>query len=353
MALAALACLALLLNPAQVPQTNAEKLALYNHIRQCTVKVFSEFGDKHYHGTGVGYKRYGDFVMVITNSHVVAEDGATSPKLEVQPYSKTERVFLPAYALFDLKDDALFFDLAFLVVRDPAHRISIAEKGTNANWKSEPVYACGHPRDEEFLVDHGNVLSKSLAPKEARDRSWVVMHDALIEHGNSGGGLFDSAGKLVGINTWLVDEKYGMAIDLGPFADLFEFRATTVFAATSDWKVDSSVPAHTTVFFLGIGKWKPSPEWQECDPGGFSNGGENALDPKFNYGSLLAHVGGTINSLNHAPLGPEGKPVIYEDARTAKIGDEGGDISFRINCKSLAECSGSLTVFYMVAFTPK
>lgn len=348
MALATLACFALLLNPIQqVPQTNLDKLALYTRIRQSTVKVYSEFGDKRYHGTGVGYKRCGDFVMVITNSHVVAEDGGISPNVEVQPFSRTEKTRLPAYVLFEFKDDDYFFDLAFLIVRDPEFKITAAQRGLNTNWKKEPVYACGNPRQEEFLVDHGSVLPKTLAPKEAQKHSWVVVHDALIEHGNSGGGLFDSAGKLVGINTWLVDEKYGMAIDLDLFNDLFDFRYTAV-SAWEDWQQDASLAKGSSVFMLAVGKWKPRSDWDECTPGGFSDGGENSLLSEFNFGCLLAKLGDKTASFNKAHWGPNRTSVIYPDARIAEIKSGGGPLSFRINRQDFSAASGRLNVFYLI-----
>lgn len=351
MALATLICIALMGGAgAQEPKTNLEKLELYNRVRSCTVKVYSEFGDARYHGTGVAFKRYNDFVMIVTNSHVVAMDGGVSPKVSVKPYSKTGASTMPAYVVFEHKADDLFFDLAFLVVRDPTFSISIAGKSTDPDWKKKPIYACGNPRTEEFLVDDGVVLPSSAAPARATKFSYVVLHDALTEHGNSGGGLFDSTGKLVGINTWLYDEKVSMAIELGKFNDLFDFRALQVFADSNHWVKDATLPAGSSVFALAIGKWKCDPSWDAIDPGGYSGSSEKCIDPDFNYGSALMRLGDKTACFNRTHWGPNKSMVIYSDARTAQIKVSGGDLSFRMNDKEPADNYGQVYVFYLIMF---
>ncbi|HTQ10907.1 MAG TPA: serine protease, partial [Fimbriimonadaceae bacterium] len=266
---------------------------------------------------------------------------------EVQPFSRTEKARLPAYVLFEFKDDALFFDLAFLIVRDPDSKIAIAQRGLDYLWKEKPVYACGNPREEEFLVDHGSVLPKTLAPKEAQQFSYIVLHDALIEHGNSGGGLFDSEGKLVAINTWLVSEKYGMAIDLDVFDGLFDFRSTSV-SASDDWKEDATLASGSSVFMLAVGKWKPRSDWDECASGGFSNGSEDSLLGGFNFGALLGRAGDRTVAFDKTHWGPDKVPVDYPDARIAQMKEVGGPLSFRINRRDPSEASGRMDVFYLI-----
>src|SRR4051812_26168668 len=132
MMIATILCAALIGGSAlQEPNTNLGKLQLYDKVRSCSVKVYSEFGDDHYHGSGVAFKRYGQFVMIITNSHVVSIGGVSS-KVSVKPFNKAGGApILPAYVCFEHRAETLYFDLAFLVVRDPDHLISIAQRGTD------------------------------------------------------------------------------------------------------------------------------------------------------------------------------------------------------------------------------
>jgi hypothetical protein len=347
MAIATLLCATLLTGATlQEPQTNLEQLELYRRVRSCTVKVYTEFGSTQYHGTGVALKRYGDFVMIITSSHVVALDGI-SPRVSVKPYGGTP---LPAYVVFEHEADSIFLDLAFLVVRDSNRKIAIAEKGADADWRKKTVYSCGNPQNEEFLVDHGNVLPVANAPDEAQKCGWVVCHDALTEHGNSGGGLFDSEGKLVGINTWLYKDRITLAIDLDLFPSLFDIRVTTISANASNWVKDSSVPAGSSVYALAVGRWRCDPALDSIDPGGYSGSSQKRVVSGLNYGSALIKVGDRVACFNHAHSGPNGSSVIYSDARTAQVLANGGDVSLRINDNRANDNSGQVAVFYIVVY---
>lgn len=353
MALAPLACIALLASHSyQEPQDNNAKLKLYDHIRHCTVKVYADFGDVRYHGSGVGFKRYGEFVMVITNSHVIEKDNGISSKISVKSYSRSGGDTMPAYDLFNVRGDKEYFDLAFLIVRDPDRKIDVADRTTNPRWKEGTVYACGHPHEEEFLVDHGKILPKETW--STQKVPWLVLHDALIEHGNSGGGLFDAEGKLAAINTWLMDGKIGMSIDLDVFTDFFDFRATTVSATSSEWVRDTTLPSDTAIFVLAVGKWKCRSDWGSYSATGYEPDPERGLLPQLNFGCLLVRMGDTTVPCNKGKWGPgKTSTVTYDDASSCSIKQGGGDVSFRINDKDLSDNSGELTVFYVIVRTPK
>jgi hypothetical protein len=334
----------------QEPHTNLEKLGLYNRVRSCTVKVYSEFGSDHYHGTGVALKRFGDFVMIITSSHVVAMNGGVSPTVSVKPYDKARATTLPAYVVFENRADDFYFDLAFLVVRDPARTIAIAHRGADPDWKHKTVYSCGNPQTEEFLVDHGSVLPATAGPPEAAKFGWVVCHDALTEHGNSGGGLFDDEGKLVAINTWLYDDKVSMAIDIDVFDDLFDFRAATIPATSDEWMKDAMVPHGSSVYALAVGRWKCDPRLPSIDPGGYAGCADRCAVQGFNYGGAMMMLGDSKACFNHTHRGAGGSAVVYSDARTCQIQDAGGDLSFRINDRMPLDNTGAVAVFYLVVY---
>ena len=52
----------------------------------------------------------------------------------------------------------------------------------------------------------------------------IIQTDAALNHGNSGGGLYDKSGKLIGINTWIdgnqASKGLGFSISLASLLDL-------------------------------------------------------------------------------------------------------------------------------------
>lgn len=58
----------------------------------------------------------------------------------------------------------------------------------------EDVYAIGNPYGIEKSITRGIISNKRLV-----DHAWVLQSDVTLEAGSSGGGLFNSDGKLIGI----------------------------------------------------------------------------------------------------------------------------------------------------------
>lgn len=378
--------MAILTHPAvQEPDTNLSKLELYGKIRSCTAKVYADFGDKAYTGSGVCVERWGQWALIVTNSHVVRQGDTTSPRVEIKAYSKSGSDRMPAYVLWQRKNDAEYFDLAFLIVRDPKRSISTALMGNlvdsglivnapmNPTWRTKTVYVCGNPRGEEFLVDHGKLLPSPFgtgndAPKH------VVYHDALIEHGNSGGGLFDGYGRLMGINTWLLnDGKTGMAIDLKyqllgwshqvlPATGAGPDELTNPDGSEADGFVSSGGTQFGGTFvgmgLLAVGKWRPEPSWPFAAAGGYTGGEALKYDPRFNFGSLIARFdfpdhSSVFQSFKVAHRGPGGAIVNYDDARLVAIPPgTNGRFDLRMNAKTLTKAEGSMDVFWVILVKP-
>jgi hypothetical protein len=334
----------------QEPKSNLDKLELYKRIRQSTVKVYSEFADgSKFHGTGVGYRRYYDYIAIITNSHVVAKDErerATS--ISVQPYAKGGGPKLFAYLLYNLEDEPSYQDIAVLVVRDPTWQIREAQTWDQGeDWKKAPVYACGHPQTEDFLIDDGNVL-KTLQVKGRR----LVKHDALIEHGNSGGGLFDGKGCLVAINTWLLDDgKTGIAFEIASFHREHGVGSFEVRSTHDGWSNATGLRDSTSVVAIAIGQWKSGED--TCGPGGFKDARDRAVYPEFNFGAALMRLGDQVKPFTGAHKQPNGDLVSYKYARIAAIWDSGGDLAFRINDRDVSDNSGNIVVFYVTTEPPR
>ena len=67
----------------------------------------------------------------------------------------------------------------------------------------EAVYAVGAPKGLDFSISNGIV---SQLREEAGGTAPLIQTNAAISPGSSGGGLFDSEGRLVGLTTWKIRE---------------------------------------------------------------------------------------------------------------------------------------------------
>ena len=67
----------------------------------------------------------------------------------------------------------------------------------------EEVYAVGAPKGLDFSISNGIV---SQLREEADETAPLIQTNAAISPGSSGGGLFDSEGRLVGLTTWKIRE---------------------------------------------------------------------------------------------------------------------------------------------------
>lgn len=197
--------------------TNQQLLDAYEKVRRSTLVVRAHFGNQVALGSGVVVLAEGGRCVAFTNAHVVSPNNKEPDYVEVKPYGT--RNFHPARILNVLLDEKQNLDLAVLVFTDRWQR-GIAASLPSDDEKISPgkvVIAVGNPRGDEFLTDHGRIKEV-----ETRGGIRVIIHDALTEHGSSGGGLFDLHGHLLGINTWLVAERYGVAAEIRSVIKAFE-----------------------------------------------------------------------------------------------------------------------------------
>lgn len=168
-------------------------------------------------GSGVGY-RYGyganskpDSTWVATNAHVV--EGAVSVAVQVGDAQHKATV-----EYIDPELDLALLKVSGLVIAAPA-----AIQSTEQAQVGSRVFAIGSPLGLENTITEGIVSG-------LRDRKGVrvIQTSAAISRGNSGGGLFNSDGRLLGVTTFklqggenlnfAVDGKYVLAIDQSLFA---------------------------------------------------------------------------------------------------------------------------------------
>lgn len=148
-------------------------------------------------GLGTGVVISGDGI-IITNHHVIDE---------------ADLIFVYVYAEDDSKKYTAkvlgvdpITDIAVLKFADKELPKSIA----SITWSDGPIvgddiYSIGHPQGMAWTVSKGIIGNA----KRFVTSPWqtMIQHDSLIMPGNSGGGLFDEEGHLVGINTIIVPSQ--------------------------------------------------------------------------------------------------------------------------------------------------
>src|SRR3954452_22993969 len=140
---------------------------------------------------------------ILTNSHVITNAGegggkvSAADKLYVE-FQDRDRVSASVVG-WDIYDD-----VGLIKVSPAGHRLDPVPLGNSAQVRvGQPVAAIGSP--------FGNVNSLSVGVVSATERSMdsltsqyslvdAIQTDAPINHGNSGGPLFDARGRVIGIN---------------------------------------------------------------------------------------------------------------------------------------------------------
>ena len=183
-------------------------------------------------GSGLVYDNEGH---IVTNQHVV--DGATSVSVTFWNGS--------IYQAKVIGSDAST-DLAVLDVDAPASLLSPLQLGDSSKLAvGDGVVAIGSPFGLEGSVTSGIVsaLHREMnAPNDfAIDDS--IQTDAAINHGNSGGPLLDTRGRVIGVNAQIESESGGND-GVG-----FAIPSTTVESIVSQL-IDSGKVQHA---YLGVG----------------------------------------------------------------------------------------------------
>ena len=149
-------------------------------------------------GSGFVYDSKGD---IVTNQHVV--DGATSVKVRFWDGS--------TYSAKVVGTDPST-DLAVIRVDAPTSKLSPLALGDSSRLQvGNGVVAIGSPFGLEETVTSGIVsaLHRQISSPNGFAINDAVQTDAAINHGNSGGPLFDTSGTVVGVTAQIESDSGG------------------------------------------------------------------------------------------------------------------------------------------------
>src|SRR5699024_4944238 len=175
-------------------------------------------------GSGVIYKKDGDFAYVVTNHHVV--EGADEVEIVLYNDEHIEAKLLGS---------DLFSDLAVLQI-DGSKVDHVIKMGSSDDVKvGEPAIAIGNPLGHMFAgsVTQGIISgTQRTIPMDFNQdgrADWqaeVIQTDAAINPGNSGGALINMEGLLIGINSMKInqaaDEGIGFSIPIDTARPIIE-----------------------------------------------------------------------------------------------------------------------------------
>ena len=170
--------------------------------------VFS-IATPHSAGTGFYVPEHG---LVVTNEHLVRDDESAVIAAPGIPEQSAAVVYIDP-----------FYDLAFL---RPAAALPVAIDLPVGPEPTEhaAVISLSHPFGFAFQTTAGHIIGS-----EAHDNGTTLLrHSTALLPEHSGGPLFDTAGRLVGVNTVLLDEAGNRGLSLPAdylMAALAEFRS--------------------------------------------------------------------------------------------------------------------------------
>ncbi len=198
---------------------SSNEAAIHSSLRS-VVTIEANFSTYYQAGSGIIYSldtAEGD-AYIVTNYHVLYTTSSLSPR---SGFSDDIRVFLyggevgPGAMKATYVGGVMDYDIAVLRVEDEARLTNtksyttVAAEAVFGNSDSvslgEPVFAIGNAMGYGISVTEG-IISKELqyirvSSSDEKDTLTVpeIRTDAALNEGNSGGGLFNAAGELIGM----------------------------------------------------------------------------------------------------------------------------------------------------------
>lgn len=150
--------------------------------------------------------------FAVTNRHVTG----TKSSNEISVYLGLDELGNKRYIEAELVVYDSTYDLA-LITFTTGLLLNVATVNTETPKVGSFAIAVGSPYDLEGFYNTVTIGSISAVNRVYNDedvngnvvQNTFIQHDAALNSGNSGGGLFDIYGRLIGINTWKIAGSFG------------------------------------------------------------------------------------------------------------------------------------------------
>lgn len=153
-------------------------------------------------GSGVIYKIEKDFAYIITNFHTVRHVLKSGEQSEIEIHFGRD---VEKFTAGNVVGCDPSIDIAVLKVPIGGKTLACAEIGDSEKVKQgETIYCLGSPGGIDFIcsMTRGIVsaVNRKMGIEGSKEKLNLIQIDAAINHGSSGGGLFNREGKLIGIS---------------------------------------------------------------------------------------------------------------------------------------------------------
>lgn len=152
-------------------------------------------------GSGVIWQVENDFAYIVTNFHVVKTALRNGNNSDIEIYFGKD---VKKYKSANVVDYDPSLDIAVLKVPLQGKKVSCVELGdSNKLNPAQSVFVIGSPNGISYngSITHGIIsgLKRSIKLEGIKEEIETFQIDAPMNPGNSGGGIFDKQGKLIGI----------------------------------------------------------------------------------------------------------------------------------------------------------
>ncbi|HVW90571.1 MAG TPA: trypsin-like peptidase domain-containing protein, partial [Gaiellaceae bacterium] len=183
----------------QIARQYSKSVVEIDATQQSQVSPFGGSGSASAEGTGFVYDTKGD---IVTNAHVV--DGASSLKVKLDDGTTVTAT---------LVGEDMSTDVAVIHVNVDASKLQPIPFGDSSKAQvGDPVVAIGNPFGLDDTVTSGIVSAlhrEITAPDNQTPIEDAIQTDAAINHGNSGGPLFNLQGQVIGITSQIQSDGGG------------------------------------------------------------------------------------------------------------------------------------------------
>ena len=182
-------------------------------------------------GSGVVFHTDARYVYILTNHHVVYQEDVKRSVYTVR--DAFNNTYSATVVAMDEECDLAVVRIARSETTDNLNVATIATANAPVDT---PVIAVGNPEGVHNTVSVGKIVYVKDITNDTLSVD-VAYHTAPLEHGSSGGGIFDSEGRLVGINYAVgADSETGNEMSFAvPVAAIRDFlSANNLLPTTAD-----------------------------------------------------------------------------------------------------------------------
>lgn len=191
---------------------------------KANVLINSGFGLSKSMGSGVVIKNVNNKTYIITNVHVLT-GGSMVESLD-EANKKARNVSVTFYNGDKSNADILWvaphkIDLALIQVNTPKDYNTSVKIGNAKDLKmGQNVFAIGNPMGLDWTYTDGSISSFRTKSMEGHEIT-IIQIQTPLNHGNSGGGLYNKESELVGINTYIYEKSSSEGLNFSISIDEF------------------------------------------------------------------------------------------------------------------------------------